>query len=78
MWFIIDRMLMELTKWNKIRKIEQYMNQNIQATLMIFLSQWKTFMKNSIPNRQPPKLPLLKFLAKFLTERYLKWTSLPL
>ena len=43
MRFIIDRMLMELTKWNKIRKIEQHMNQNIQATLMIFLKSVKNF-----------------------------------
>ena len=43
--------------------------QNILATLMIFLNQLKTFMKNFIPKRQPPKLPLLNFLTKFVTER---------
>ena len=32
----------------------------------------KTFMKIFIPKRQPPKLPLLKVLAKFLTEENLK------
>ena len=44
-------------------------NQNILANLMIFLSQLKTFMKNFIEKRQRPKLPLLNFLVKFLTER---------
>ena len=44
-------------------------NQNILATLMTFLRQQKTFMKNFMPKRQPPKLPLLSFLAKFLTKR---------
>ena len=36
---------------------------------MIFLSQLKTFMKNFIQRTQRLKLPLLKFLIKFLTER---------
>ena len=36
---------------------------------MIFLSQKKNLTKSFILNRQPPKLPLLKFLAKFLTGR---------
>ena len=44
-------------------------NQNILANLMIFVSQLKTFMKNFIEKRQRPKLPLLNFLVKFLTER---------
>ena len=44
-------------------------NQNILATLMIFLSQTETFMKNFVQKRQHPKLPLLNFLLKFLTER---------
>ena len=44
-------------------------NQNIIATLMIFFSQLKTFMKNFMQKRQVLKLPLLNFLVKFLTER---------
>lgn len=40
---------------------------NILATVTIFPVQRITFMKNFIPNRQPPKLPLLNVLAKFLT-----------
>ena len=76
MLFIIGRILMELTKWNKIYQIKKYLNyvmmikkQNILATLMIFLSQQKLLWKNFIPTWQPPKLPLLKCLAKFLTKR---------
>ena len=42
--------------------------QNILATLMIFLSQQKLLWKNFIPTWQPPKLPLLKYLAKLLTK----------
>ena len=44
-------------------------NQNILATLKIFLSQLKAFMKNLIQKRQRPKLPLLNFLVQFLSER---------
>ena len=47
---------------------QKYMNcimmiksQNILATLMIFLSQLKTFRKNFIQKRQCPKLPLVNF-----------------
>ena len=43
-------------------------NQNIPATIMVFLNQLKTFIKN----RQPSKLPLHNFLAKFLTEKNVK------
>ena len=43
--------------------------QNIVVTLLIFLNQLKTFMKNLRLNRQPLKVPLLYFLAKFLTEK---------
>ena len=44
-------------------------NQNILATLKIFLSQLKAFMKNLIQKRQRSKLPLLNFLVQFLSER---------
>ena len=67
---------MEVTKQNKILKIKQDLNyilmiknQNVLATLMIFLSQLKTFMKIFIQKRQCPKLSLLNFLVKLLIER---------
>ena len=76
MLFIIDRVLMELTKWNKICKINQYLNyiltiksQNIQAILVIFLNKRKTILKNFIPKGKSPNLPLLNFPAKFRTEK---------
>ena len=43
-------------------------NQNIPATIMVFLNQLKTFIKY----RQPSKLPLHNFLAKFLTAKNVK------
>ena len=46
-------------------------NQNIPATIMVFLNQLKTFIKN----RQPSKLPLHNFLAKFLTEKKCQMNS---
>ena len=59
MLYIIDRMLIKLTKRNKLCKIKQDMNyvlmiksENILAALMIFLTQWKTFMKNQRDNLQ--------------------------
>ena len=67
---------MEVTKQNKILKIKQDLNyilmiknQNVLATLMIFLSQLKTFTKIFIEKRQRPKLSLLNFLVKLLIER---------
>ena len=44
-------------------------NQNILAVLRTFSELLKKFMKNSAPRRQLPKLQLLNFFAKFLTER---------
>ena len=41
----------------------------VPATLMVLFSQLKTFMKIFLQNKQPPKVPLRKFSAKFLTER---------
>ena len=43
-------------------------NQNILAILREFLNLQKKFMKNSTPSKFP-QIPLLNFLAKFLTER---------
>ena len=55
-------MLINISKYSKE-------NENFIATLMIFFSQPKTFMENSIPKIKLSKVPLLNFLAKFLTER---------
>ena len=43
-------------------------NQNTLTMLRAFLNLQKNFLKNSTP-RKLPQLLLLKFLAKFLTER---------
>ena len=45
------------------------MNQNILAVLRAFSNLQKKVMKNSTPQKQFPKLRLLKFFTKFLTER---------
>ena len=44
-------------------------NENIAATVRVFLSLQKNFLKNFTPRRKVPKLLLLNFLAKFLKER---------
>ena len=61
---------------NAIWKTLDDINQNILNILFFCILKsakkifWKTlFIKNSTPRRQLPKLQLLNFLAKFLTER---------
>ena len=61
---------------DRIYKMKQYLNyilmiinQNILAILKTFSNLQKVFMKQFAPRRQLPKLLLLNFLAKFLTER---------
>ena len=44
-------------------------NQNILAIIQTFSNLQKKFMKNFTPKRQLPKLLMLNFLSKFLTER---------
>ena len=61
---------------DKICKIKQYLNYTVMIIIKITLSNpkgiiksAKNFTKNFTPRRQLPKLLLLNFLAKFLTER---------
>ena len=67
---------MEFTKWNKVCKMEQYLNyilmiknQNILATLMIFLSQLKTFMKSFKQKRRTSRTAIGEFFSKISNKR---------
>ena len=60
----------------RICKIKQYLNyklmiinQNILAILRTFSNFQNKFMKSFTPSRQLPKLLLLNFFTKFVTER---------
>ena len=44
-------------------------NQNVLAILRTFSNLPLKLIKNFTPKRQPPKLQLQNFLAKFLTDR---------
>ena len=44
-------------------------NQNTLSNPRDIIKSAKNFMKNYAPRRELPKLPLLNFLTKFLTER---------
>ena len=82
MLFIIGRILMELTKWNKIYQIKKYLNyvmmikkQNILATLMIFLSQQKLLWKNFIPTWQNSKTATAEMFSKISNKKKISFKS---
>ena len=67
---------MELTKRNKICKMEKYLNyilmikiQNILRTLMIFWSQLKTLMKSFIQKRQTSKIVITELFSKISNKK---------